>query len=95
MNALRSQKVVASENVLVRELAGEAVLLNLDNEQYFGLDDIGYRMWDVLTTSDSVDKAMEILLSEYDVEPNRLLQSIQGLIEKCTEHGLVQVQGPE
>ncbi|MCP4309616.1 MAG: PqqD family protein, partial [bacterium] len=88
-------KVVASENVLIRELAGEAVLLNLDNEQYFGLDDIGYRMWEVLTTSDTIGDAMEILLSEYDVESDRLLQSINDLIEKCAEHGLLHVQRPE
>ena len=92
---VRAQRVVASENVLVRELAGEAVLLNLDSEQYFGLDEIGYRSWVALTTSATVGDAVQTLLSEYEVEPDRLLQNIRELIDKCAEHGLLQVQQPE
>ncbi len=90
-----SQKVVASENVLIREIAGEAVLLNLDNEQYYGLDEVGYRMWVVLTESDSVGVAMQTLLSEYEVEPDRLLQDMHDLIGKFAEHAFLEVQRTE
>jgi hypothetical protein len=37
--------VVPSPEVLVQELEGEAVLLNLASERYFGLDDVGTRIW--------------------------------------------------
>jgi Coenzyme PQQ synthesis protein D (PqqD) len=90
-----SQKVVASKNVLVRELSGEAVLLNLESEKYFGLDEIGYRMWTVLTASDSIGAAYEELLSEYEVEPEQLRQSLDGLISQCTDQGLLQLAAPE
>jgi Coenzyme PQQ synthesis protein D (PqqD) len=91
MKQLFSRKVVASENVLLRELSGEAVLLNLDSEMYFGLDEIGYRMWGVLTTSDSIGAAYEQLLSEYEVEPEQLWESLEALIGECTEQGLLQL----
>ena len=92
---LSSRKVVASENVLLRELSGEAVLLNLDSEMYFGLDEIGYRMWTVLTASDSIGAAHEQLLSEYEVEPEQLWESLDSLIGECTEHGLLQLAPPK
>lgn len=41
MSQAFSKRIVAPENVLVRELSGQAVLLNLDSEIYFGLDEIG------------------------------------------------------
>lgn len=90
-----SRRVVVPENVLVRELSGEAVLLNLDSEMYFGLDEIGYRMWTLLTTSDSIGAAYEQLLSEYAVEPDELQESLDALIGQCTEHGLLQLGLPK
>ena len=88
-------KVVVPESVLVRELSGEAVLLNLNSEMYFGLDEIGYRMWTALTTSDSIGAAFEQLLTEYEVEPEELRQSLDALIGQCIEQGLLQSAPPE
>lgn len=36
-----SKRITVPENVMMRELDGESVLLNLDLGIYFGLDDIG------------------------------------------------------
>ena len=90
MRGLFSRRVVAPDNVLVRELAGEAVLLNLKNEKSYGLDEVGYRIWAVLTAKGSIAEAFVHLLSEYDVEPTRLRQDVEELICQCVEHGLLQ-----
>ena len=66
---LFSRRVVVPESVLVRELSGEAVLLNLGSGMYFGLEEIGYRMWTVLTTSECIGVAYEQLSTEYEVSP--------------------------
>ena len=46
-----AMRVAAAPDVLIQELAGEAVLLNLKTEQYFGLDDMGLRMWRLLSAA--------------------------------------------
>ena len=84
-------KVSIPEGVLVRELRGESVLLNLNTESYFGLDDVGTRMWAVLTGSPSVQAAYEILLAEYEVDPARLSADLQGFIQKLDELGLIKL----
>lgn len=78
-------------NVLVRELDGEAVLLNLDNESYYGLNEIGARMWSVVTASDSVEAACSTLMSEFDVDAQTLRQDMQTLIDQWIEHGLTTI----
>jgi hypothetical protein len=83
--------VTAPEHILIRELEGEAVLLNLKTETYFGLDDVGMRMWQVLTTSASIREAYEVLLDEYDVPPQQLRQDLDELLGKLVEQGLVEV----
>lgn len=86
-----SQKVSLAEDVLIQELSGESVLLNIDSEQYFGLDEVGSRMLSVLTESESIQAANDILLQEYEVEPTQLEKDLLELIEKCVKHGLVKV----
>jgi hypothetical protein len=71
------------------------VLLNLKSESYFGLDQVGTRMWALLTTSDSVQAAYEKLLDEYDVSADELRQDMRDLIEKLIAHGLVEVAGEQ
>jgi hypothetical protein len=84
-----NQRVRMSEDVLFRELDGEAVLLNLADESYYGLDEVGTRMWLVLEASESVNAALSQLLSEYDVDPELLKADMLELIAKLKEHGLV------
>jgi hypothetical protein len=91
MTINRSGRVRAAEGTLFRELQGEAVLLNLGSESYFGLDAVGTRMWMLLTAAESIQAAYETLLDEYDVEPEKLREDLDGLIGKLVEHGLVKV----
>lgn len=84
-------RVLVPENILFRELEGESVILNIDSECYLGLDDVGTRMWAVLTTSDSIQTAFETLQHEYDVKAEVLRTDLSELLEKLIENGLVRV----
>ena len=84
-------RAAAPAHVLVRLLDQESVLLNLETEQYFGLDETGTRMWQLLTTSPNIDMAYQELLAEYDVQPDQLLENLTELLGNLVEHGLLQV----
>ncbi|AGY58409.1 PqqD family protein [Gloeobacter kilaueensis] len=85
-----SMRVSLPADVLVRRLKTESVLLSLRSEQYFGLDAVGTRMWEVLTTSESVEAACTLLLGEYDVEAAVLRQDALNLIAELVRHGLLE-----
>lgn len=84
-------RVLVPEHVLVQELDGEAVLLNLKSETYFGLDEVGMRMWQALTTSPTVQNAYDALLEEYEVLPGTLQHDLDELLGRLVEQGLVVV----
>ena len=86
-----STRISIPPDVLVSALAGESVLLNLKSEKYFGLDEVGTRMWGAITSSGSIQEAYETLLAEYDVEAERLRHDLSDLIEKLAEQGLIEV----
>jgi hypothetical protein len=86
-----SGHVTIPGHVLVQELAGESVLLDLNSEQYFGLDDVGTRMWKALTTNPTVQAACETLLSDYEVDAEQLRCDLEGLVNRLVEHGLLEL----
>ncbi len=72
----------ASDKVLFQKLGDEAVILHLDSEEYFGLDNVGTRMWELLLGEGegSIDKSIPLLLTEYEVEETQLKKDMEELI---------------
>jgi hypothetical protein len=67
------------------------VFLNLDTERYFGLDQTGTRMWQVITGSSNIEAAFQQLLSEFEVEPDTLRNDLLSLLDKLVENDLLQM----
>jgi hypothetical protein len=84
-------RATAPAHVLVRYLDKESVLLNLETEKYFGLDETGTRMWQLITASPCIDSAYQELLAEFDVEPELLRANLTDLLSRLVESGLLQV----
>jgi hypothetical protein len=91
MSVSFTDRVRVPGDVLISHLQEESVLLNLDNERYYGLDDVGTRMLSVLTSSDSVQSAWLQLINEYDVDREVLRQDLVSLIERLQEQALIEV----
>ncbi len=84
--------VTPSPEVLVQELDGEAVLLNLESERYFGLDDVGTRVWQHLLEHRRLERVCEEMHKEYEVDESRLRADILRLVEELIEAGIVTVE---
>jgi len=84
-------RVVVPSHVLVRFLDKESVLLNIETERYFGLDETGTRMWQLVTAAPKIEVAYEQLLEEYDVQPELLRENLTDLLNRLVENGLLQV----
>ena len=80
-----------STDVLFQEVGGEAVLLNLASERYFGLDPIGTRIWNLLGKDNVLQHVHAALCAEYDVPPERLESDLLTLVDQLIEAGLVKV----
>ena len=85
--------VSISDAVVARELDGETVLLNLDTGIYFGLNDVGTRVWQLLAGGRSPAAAVDVLLAEYETTRETLERDIQQLVERLAASGLVRPGG--
>ena len=86
-----SDRVRVPDGVLISRLQEESVILNLESERYFGLDDVGTRVLSVLTSADSIEAAYASLLEEYDVDGQVLRADLLALVESLLQQGLVEV----
>ena len=84
-----SDRVTVPDDVLISQLQEESVILNLDSERYYGLDDVGTRFLSALTTSDSIETAYDRLSREYDVDPQVLRDDLLALVENLIDQGLL------
>ena len=54
------------EHVIAQENSGALVLFNMDDGQYYSLNEIGNRIWELCDGSRSVGQVVSILCEEYD-----------------------------
>jgi hypothetical protein len=87
-------KIQVSGDVVTRNLAGEAVLLDLASGTYFGLDEIGTRIWELLGEHGSAEAVVAALLDEYDAEESRIRADLERLIGELQSKGLVRIDEP-
>ena len=78
-----------SDDVAIRILDDEAVILNLAAGVYFGLDRVGTRMWQLLSEQGATEAVIEAMLDEYDVEEAQLRSDLDNLIRQLIENGLL------
>lgn len=83
--------IASSEDVLIQEVGGEAVLLDLASERYFGLDQVGTRIWQLIEEIGQLRAIHARLCVEFDAEPLRIEQDLLRLASDLGEAGLVKI----
>ena len=68
--------VRVSEDVVFREIDGEAVLLELGTGIYFGLNEAGTRIWTLLQRDGSLRNTFAAMQEQYEVPAEQLERSV-------------------
>ncbi len=90
-----SIKVKINPDVLLQELDDEAVLLNVSDEHYFGLDDIGLRFWQLLEQHGDSDAVIRQMNIEYDASEQAIHNDLGKFIVELETAGLIEIVNPE
>lgn len=84
-----TQIVTLSPEALFQEVSGEIVILDLKSESYFGLDEVGARIWKLIEEHGELQQVFDVMLEEYEVEPDQLEVDINNLLAELSKSGLV------
>ena len=86
------QKISLSDTVFAQEVDGEMVLLDMNSENYFGLDEVGCSIWQFMQDKETLGEIYESMLATYDVEPECLKSDLLEFIEKLRNAGLLEIK---
>jgi ornithine carbamoyltransferase len=87
-----NQKVTFADTVFAQEVDGEMVLLDMNSENYFGLDAVGTDIWQAMQEKETLQEVLEVLLEQYEVEEDVLKKDLLTFVDKLQESGLVEVE---
>ena len=93
--APQTRTVRPNANTLHRELGGEGVLLQLDSGEYFGLDEVGERIWALMMEDGDLSRVESRLIEEFEVEPSRLAADLKAFVDELAERRLIDLAPPE
>ncbi len=85
-------RVRVTQDVHVREFDGELVILDLAKGDYFGIDEIGARLWRGLERGQSCAEIADELIADYETDRARLLADLLALANELLTKGLVEVR---
>jgi len=84
--------VVASRNQISADLVGERVILHLDKGFYYGLDEVGSRIWESLQRPKRVGQVLETLLERYNVDREQCQRDLLKLLEELLSENLIEMK---
>jgi hypothetical protein len=85
------KSVTPSAQVLFQKVGAEAVLLDLKSEQYFGLDEVGTRIWELLMQHRDLRQVERIMVVEYDAPAEKIAGDLKDLVQKLIDADLLTV----
>lgn len=80
---------MAATDQLSCEVGGEIVILNLVDDTYYGLTEVGAFVWRMLGEPRSAGEMRDAVLAEFEVEPAVCEADLARLLEDLSSRGLV------
>jgi hypothetical protein len=84
--------VVAAKDQISSDLGGEVAILDVKTGTYYGLDDVGARIWNLIHEPKNVEEIQEVLVKEYEVMPDRCQRDLLALLQRLADEDLIEVE---
>lgn len=88
----RMSIISALPDQVFSKLGDESVILNVKTGKYFGLNDVGSRIWSLIQQSTTLSTVVQTLLDEYDVDPKQCEEEVLNLLKDLVNAALIEVK---
>jgi hypothetical protein len=91
MNLSVDSRVVATSDHVSCELEGEAVILNLDDCVYYGLNESSLAIWQLVQKPMFVWEIRDEIVRQFQVESNTCEKDVLSLLRQLKDSSLLQI----
>jgi hypothetical protein len=92
MSDLLSGNIRINDSVICQELGDNVVLLNMANDEFYGLNSVGSAMWKCLVQEGNVLAAGDLLINTYDANGTVIRGDLEALARKLVSEGLLEIE---
>lgn len=90
---MENDPVVSRRGELIEaEVGGELVALHVDNGVCYGFNNTATRIWSLIEQPKRVSEIRDVLLSEYEVEPDACEAQLRDLLGELEKDGLIELK---
>jgi hypothetical protein len=86
----RDRRWIAAREQLSCEVGSEVVILNLADDTYYGLPEVGAFVWQLLSEPRSVAELRDAVVAAFEVDPEVCERDLVHLLDDLANRGLVQ-----
>ena len=88
---LLSRTITVPDTVLYEQIDSEVVLFSLSTQHYYGLDELGTRVWQLVLEPHTVASILAALAEEYEVDAVVLRRDVERLFGELAANGLIKL----
>lgn len=86
-----NSSVVKTKNSIESSIDGEVVLMNLDNNEYYAMDETGSMIWKMLDKPVLIKDIVRALMEDYEVEQQTCLQDTVQFLQQLLDKKIIEV----
>jgi len=81
--------VSRTKEVLASKMDGETIMMSIAGGSYYGMDNIGSRIWELIAEPIRVSDLCDRLMEEFDVEIDQCLADVIAFLNALGENKLI------
>lgn len=83
---------IDKDKVFWRKVEGETVVLNIDTGFYYTLDEVGSVIWDMILSSQDLDRIATKIANEYDIDDITAKRDMQAFLKNLKKEDLIEIK---
>lgn len=91
MKMTLNSKIIRNSDIDATDLDGEVVMMNLEKGQYFMMNQVGSRIWEIIKEPSTVNNIINTLLGEFQVEKNQCKENVVEFLGKLKNADLISI----
>jgi hypothetical protein len=91
-NITLESRVSQIEDIVASDIDDEKVMMSVEKGQYYGLEPVGSRVWELIEKPIKVSELINALLGKYDVDRETCEKDVLAFLEELHEAGILQVE---
>lgn len=81
------------DDIVTSDIDNEKVMMSIEKGQYFGLEPVGSRIWEMIEQPVTVTSLVDQLLTGFDIDRETCERDVLAFLAELDEAGIIQVNG--